>query len=285
MSDAARCGQGAHVSDGVAAGTARRRQRAGRSSTSSRPPASRSSSTVSRADGADAVAAALTAIADGFAGLIVTTGGTGFAPRDQTPEGTREVIERDGARARRGDAARQPAGPAVPGIAGVRGQAIICNTPGSPKGCVEQLGAILDVLPHALRLLHADADRVSVIADHSSRIMSASGRRRRRRSAGPPVPRPGPSARAAGVHRRDRRRARANSHRHDASARPPRGRAAPRARARSRRATMQARPGDRAEHAGDRSRAPARQRRRSISVSGRPRLGRRHRSRRPDARR
>ena len=40
------------------------------------------------------------------------------------------------------------------GVAGVRGQAIVCNTPGSPKGCVEQLGAVLDVLPHALRLLH-----------------------------------------------------------------------------------------------------------------------------------
>ena len=40
------------------------------------------------------------------------------------------------------------------GIAGIRGQAIICNTPGSPKGCVEQLGAVLDVVPHALRLLH-----------------------------------------------------------------------------------------------------------------------------------
>ena len=40
------------------------------------------------------------------------------------------------------------------GIAGARGATIICNTPGSPKGCVEQLEAILDVLPHALRLLH-----------------------------------------------------------------------------------------------------------------------------------
>jgi molybdopterin adenylyltransferase len=39
-------------------------------------------------------------------------------------------------------------------VAGVRGTTIICNTPGSPKGCVEQLAAILDVLPHALRLLH-----------------------------------------------------------------------------------------------------------------------------------
>ena len=40
------------------------------------------------------------------------------------------------------------------GVAGVVGGVIVCNTPGSPKGCVEQLGAVLDVLPHALRLLH-----------------------------------------------------------------------------------------------------------------------------------
>ena len=40
------------------------------------------------------------------------------------------------------------------GVAGIVGDAIVCNTPGSPKGCVEQLGAILDVLPHALALLH-----------------------------------------------------------------------------------------------------------------------------------
>jgi molybdopterin biosynthesis enzyme MoaB len=49
-----------------------------------------------------------------------------------------------------------PLGRLSRGIAGVRGQSIICNTPGSPKGCVEQLGAILDVLPHALRLLNSE---------------------------------------------------------------------------------------------------------------------------------
>ena len=49
-----------------------------------------------------------------------------------------------------------PLGRLSRGIAGIRGQAIICNTPGSPKGCIEQLAAIIDVLPHALRLL-ADA--------------------------------------------------------------------------------------------------------------------------------
>ena len=106
------------------------------------------------ADGADAVAAALDELADGFAGLIVTTGGTGFAPRDQSPEGTAPVIEREAPGIAEAMRLVSPLGRLSRGIAGIRGRAIICNTPGSPKGCVEQLGAVLDVLPHALRLLH-----------------------------------------------------------------------------------------------------------------------------------
>jgi molybdenum cofactor synthesis domain-containing protein len=106
------------------------------------------------ADGADAVAAALTAMSDAFAGLIVTTGGTGFAPRDQTPEGTAAVIEREAPGLAEAMRLVSPLGRLSRGIVGVRGRTIICNTPGSPKGCVEQLGAVLDVLPHALRLLH-----------------------------------------------------------------------------------------------------------------------------------
>jgi molybdenum cofactor synthesis domain-containing protein len=105
-------------------------------------------------DGADAVAAALERMSAGFAGLIVTTGGTGFAPRDQTPEGTARVVERDAPGLAEAMRLASPLGRLSRGIAGVRGQTVICNTPGSPKGCVEQLGAILDVLPHALRLLH-----------------------------------------------------------------------------------------------------------------------------------
>lgn len=107
------------------------------------------------ADGADAVAQVLREMCDGFAGLIVSTGGTGFAPRDQTPEGTRLVIEREAPGLAEAMRLVSPLGRLSRGIAGIRGTAIICNTPGSPKGCVEQLGAILDVLPHALRLLHA----------------------------------------------------------------------------------------------------------------------------------
>ena len=109
------------------------------------------------ADGTDNVAAALTEMTEGFAGLVVSTGGTGFAPRDQTPEGTQAVIERAAPGLAEAMRLCNPLGRLSRGLAGIRGEAIIVNTPGSPKGCVEQLDAIIDVLPHALRLLH-DAD-------------------------------------------------------------------------------------------------------------------------------
>jgi len=105
------------------------------------------------ADGADNVAAALHQLTSGFAGLVVSTGGTGFAPRDQTPEGTRAVIEREAPGLAEAMRLVNPLGRLSRGIVGIRGQAIVCNTPGSPKGCIEQLQAILDILPHALRLL------------------------------------------------------------------------------------------------------------------------------------
>jgi molybdopterin adenylyltransferase len=105
------------------------------------------------ADGADLVATALTEMCEGFAGLVVSTGGTGFAPRDQTPEGTRAVVEREAPGLAEAMRLCNPLGRLSRGIAGIRGQAIIVNTPGSTKGCVEQLDAVIDVLPHALRLL------------------------------------------------------------------------------------------------------------------------------------
>jgi len=109
------------------------------------------------ADGSDLVAAALTEMCGGYAGLVVSTGGTGFAPRDQTPEGTRAVIEREAPGIAEAMRLCNPLGRLSRGLAGIRGQAIIVNTPGSTKGCVEQLDAVIDVLPHALRLL-ADTD-------------------------------------------------------------------------------------------------------------------------------
>ncbi len=105
------------------------------------------------ADGVDNVANTLREMCGGFAGLIVSTGGTGFAPRDQTPEGTRLVVEREAPGLAEAMRLVNPLGRLSRGIAGVCGRAIICNTPGSPKGCVEQLGAILDIVPHAVRLL------------------------------------------------------------------------------------------------------------------------------------
>lgn len=106
------------------------------------------------ADGAELVAQKLIEMTTGFAGLLVSTGGTGFAPRDQTPEGTRMVIEREAPGLAEAMRLCNPLGRLSRGVVGIRGQAIIVNTPGSTKGCVEQLDAIIDVLPHALRLLH-----------------------------------------------------------------------------------------------------------------------------------
>jgi molybdopterin adenylyltransferase len=109
------------------------------------------------ADGADLVAAALIDLCEGFAGLVVSTGGTGFAPRDQTPEGTRRAIEREAPGLAEAMRLCNPLGRLSRGLAGIRGGAIVLNTPGSTKGCVEQLAAVIDVVPHALRLL-ADTD-------------------------------------------------------------------------------------------------------------------------------
>ena len=105
-------------------------------------------------DGEGVVASTLRALCAGFTGLVVTTGGTGFAPRDQTPEGTRAVIERDApglAEAMR--AANPGPGRLSRGVAGVVGRCVVLNTPGSPGGAVECLGAVLDALPHAVLLL------------------------------------------------------------------------------------------------------------------------------------
>ena len=105
------------------------------------------------ADGIDSVRDALVELADGFAGLIVTTGGTGFGPRDLTPEGTRAAIDREAPGLAEAARLVNPLGRLSRAIAGTRGQALILNTPGSSKGAVETLTAVLDVVPHALDLL------------------------------------------------------------------------------------------------------------------------------------
>jgi molybdopterin adenylyltransferase len=104
-------------------------------------------------DGVGSVAAALSALCSSFAGLVVTTGGTGFSPTDLTPEATRSVIEREAPGLAEAMRAVSPLGRLSRGVAGAVGQCLVLNLPGSPKGAIESLNAVLDVLPHALELL------------------------------------------------------------------------------------------------------------------------------------
>ena len=104
-------------------------------------------------DGVASVAGELARLSASFAGLVVTTRGTGFGPRDQTPEGTKEIVERDAPGLAEAMRLVSPLGRLSRGVAGIRGRSIILNTPGSPKGAVECLQAVVDILPHALDLL------------------------------------------------------------------------------------------------------------------------------------
>ncbi len=106
-------------------------------------------------DGIDSVRNTLIELADGFNGLIVTTGGTGFGPRDLTPEGTSEALDRhaDGLAEAMRLCNPKGLGRLSRARAGTRGQAVIINTPGSTKGTVETLESVLDVLPHAIELV------------------------------------------------------------------------------------------------------------------------------------
>ena len=85
------------------------------------------------ADGVESVADALLAMTDGFAGLVVTTGGTGFAPRDLTPEGTRAVIERDAPGLAEAMRLVSPLGRLSRGIAGVAGPPSSSTRPVRPR--------------------------------------------------------------------------------------------------------------------------------------------------------
>ncbi len=104
-------------------------------------------------DGIAPVTAALVELSSGFGGLVVTTGGTGFSPNDVTPEATRAVIERDAPGLAEAMRSVSPLGRLSRGVAGSVGCCLILNVPGSPRGAMESLEAVTDVLGHALELL------------------------------------------------------------------------------------------------------------------------------------
>jgi molybdenum cofactor synthesis domain-containing protein len=97
---------------------------------------------------------------DGEVDVILTTGGTGFAPRDVTPEATRAVIDREAPGLAEGMRAASlkvtPHAMLSRIVTGIRKRTLIINLPGSPKGAAENLQVVIPVLPHAVQLLRED---------------------------------------------------------------------------------------------------------------------------------
>ncbi len=112
-----------------------------------------------RADDQSAIEAFLKETVDSNAAdVILTTGGTGLGPRDVTPEATMAVVTRlipgFSEHMRAEGLGKTPRALLSRGVAGIRGHAIIVNLPGSPRGAVESLDAIAELLPHAVAILH-----------------------------------------------------------------------------------------------------------------------------------
>ncbi|HEX7527047.1 MAG TPA: MogA/MoaB family molybdenum cofactor biosynthesis protein [Gaiellaceae bacterium] len=111
-------------------------------------------------DEADEIAAAIEELAVA-AGVVLTTGGTGLAPRDVTPEATRTVLQREApgiAEALRADSiAKTPHGLLSRGVAGVVGHSLVVNLPGSPGGCRDGYAVLRPALGHAVSLLADEA--------------------------------------------------------------------------------------------------------------------------------
>lgn len=111
----------------------------------------------------EAIAGRLATLADGDeVSAIFTTGGTGVAARDITPEATRMVLDREipgmAESMRLAGRASTPLAVLSRGLAGTRGKVLIVNLPGSPRGAVESLNAIVDVAPHVLDLLRGNTE-------------------------------------------------------------------------------------------------------------------------------
>lgn len=108
------------------------------------------------ADEQTAIASAISRLCDDGLLLVLTTGGTGFAPRDVTPEATRTVLEREApgiAEAIRADAlVRTPHALLSRGLAGLRGKTLVVNLPGSPGGCRDGFAVIQPALRHGIEL-------------------------------------------------------------------------------------------------------------------------------------
>ena len=114
-------------------------------------------------DELSAISQRLSAVADaGQVCAIFTTGGTGVAARDVTPEATRAVIDREipgiGELMRATGRNSTPFATLSRAIAGIRGEVLIVNLPGSPRGAVESLDAIVEVVPHVLKLLSGQTE-------------------------------------------------------------------------------------------------------------------------------
>lgn len=111
-------------------------------------------------DDAGAIADAIRDGADGGARLVVTTGGTGIAPRDVTPEATMRVCDRIipgfGELMRSRSLSKTPMASLSRAQAATYGSTLVINLPGSPKGAVENLEAVLHLIPHALELLSGE---------------------------------------------------------------------------------------------------------------------------------
>ena len=107
-------------------------------------------------DEEDVIAAALEALSARGAALVLTVGGTGLSPRDRTPEATRRVLDREApglAEAMRAKGAEHnPYAWLSRGVAGLRGNTLIVNLPGSLRGAEESLGAIVQLLRHGLEV-------------------------------------------------------------------------------------------------------------------------------------